>query len=279
MTIHDNGNLFINFAATITVVGGAILLFILICRRYLYAIFEHVDGLLTVDNCKNLRIFHVPTKARLFYINKRIFDLIISSLLLINLWPLMLFAAILVKVDSHGRIFYKQKRIGKKGKIFYAYKFRTIAVGFLEDKCLKEIGLRVKLNADPRVTRVGKFLRKTSLDELPKLINVLKGDMSIVGTSEATDYSYIESLSSEVVDAILSVKPGLVSLWSLSGSRMRWDLDSRLAYDLYYVSHQSFILDLSIFLMTPFSVLGRAGYEGGIEQKEKNRKQKTGNRE
>lgn len=251
-------NFIINVVFPITIIGGIFLLLILICRRYLDAIYEHVDGLLTGDNLNKLRILHIHKERRLYHIIKRIIDLLCSSLfLLINL-PLMLFAAILIKAESRGPIFIKQKRLGKRGKVFYAYKFRTMTAFPLEEKLLKEIDLNIKINDDPRITVVGKFLRKTSLDELPKFLNVLKGDMSLVGTSEATDYSYIEGLGSEVAIAILSVKPGLASLWSLSGSRMRWDLSSRLAYDFYYVSHQSFILDLSILLMTPISVLGRA---------------------
>ena len=248
----------INVISKITIIIGILLLFILICRRYLDAIYEHVDGLLNDDNLNKLGIPHIHKDRRLYHIIKRIIDLLCSSLFLVINLPLMLFIAILIKAESRGPIFIKQKRLGKRGKVFYAYKFRTMTFFPQEEKLLKEIKLNIKINDDPRITVVGKFLRKTSLDEFPKFLSVLKGDMSLIGTSEATDYSYIEGLGNEAANAILSVKPGLVSLWSLSGSRMRWDLSYRLAYDVYYVSHQSFILDLSILLMTPISVLGRA---------------------
>lgn len=259
MTIHDNVNFFINCASAITVIGGAIILLMLISRRYLDAIFEYVDGLPTIDNfMKNYRKLQQSKKGRFFFIIKRIFDIGYSFSTLLLILPIILIVSILIKISSPGPIFFKQKRIGKDGEVFNAYKFRTMVAFSQEDKLLKEIGF---INIDPRLTNVGRFLRKLNLDEVPKIFNVLKGDMSIVGTSTAIDFSNVENLSKEIADIILSTKPGIVSLWSLSGSRMRWDLSSRLNYDLYYVYHESFILDLSILLMIVPSLLGRASYE------------------
>ena len=175
---------------------------------------------------------------------KRTFDIIVSILILIILSPLLLGISILIKLDSKGPMIFKQKRIGKNGKEFIIYKFRTM-VKNAEKKGTK---YRVTRN-DERITKVGDFLRKTSLDELPQLFNVLLGDMSLVGPRPTLDF--IVNEYDEYQKKRLEVKPGMTGLAQING-RQSLSWEEKIEYDIKYVENQSIWLDIKIIFKTFF---------------------------
>jgi lipopolysaccharide/colanic/teichoic acid biosynthesis glycosyltransferase len=189
---------------------------------------------------------------------KRIFDFLVSLFGLIIFSPLFLIIAILIKLDSEGAVFYRGERIGKDGKPFRIFKFRTMV------KNAEELGGPSTSADDPRLTKIGKFLRKYKLDELPQLINVLKGEMSLVGPRPEVKM-YVDMLKPEEKEKILSVKPGmtdLASLWDfheeevLKGSEdpektyMEKIRPKKIQLQLEYVKNRSFLLDLKIIFKT-----------------------------
>lgn len=189
---------------------------------------------------------------------KRIFDIFVSFFGLILFSPLFLIISILIKLDSPGPVFYRGERIGKFGKPFRIFKFRTMIKG------AEKLGGPSTAADDPRLTKIGKFLRKYKLDELPQLINVLKGEMSLVGPRPEVKM-YIEMLKPEKKEKILSVKPGmtdLASLWDfheeeiLKGSSdpektyMEKIRPKKIELQLEYVKNHSFLLDLKIIFKT-----------------------------
>lgn len=187
---------------------------------------------------------------------KRIFDLIFSCFFLIFLSPLLLFISLLIFIPTKGKIFYVQERLGFQGKVFKCLKFRTMC--FNADEKLKEIlkqnevykkewREKQKLTDDPRVFIFGKFLRKTSLDELPQLWNVIKGELSLVGPRPymTNQYKEMGSFSSK----ILSIRPGLTGLWQTSG-RSQKTFKERVFLDATYVDKRSFLYDLLLILKT-----------------------------
>ena len=161
----------------------------------------------------------------------------------------------MIKLDSKGNIIYKHKRIGKNGKYIYLYKFRTMYTNSKEilEEILKDSKVKeewennFKLDNDPRVTKVGKFLRKTSLDELPQLLNILSGDMSIVGPRPVVD-DEIEKYGI-FKKKFLSVTPGLTGWWACNG-RSATTYEDRIKLELYYVNHRSIKLDLLVIFKT-----------------------------
>lgn len=199
-------------------------------------------------------------------ISKEIFDLIAALLLLIPLSVLFLLFAVLIKIDSPGQVLYTGKRIGRRGKPFKCYKFRTMYMD--NDKILQE---HLKDNPeaqkewkqfnklkgeDPRITKLGKLLRKTSLDELPQIINVIKGEMSLVG---ARPYLPEEREAMNGFDkTILLVKPGITGLWQVSG-RNEIDFAGRLRMEAWYVRNWSLWLDVSLLFRTISVVLSSKG--------------------
>ena len=204
-------------------------------------------------------------------VGKRLIDLSFGGILLFLSLPIISLIAILIKVSDEGCVIYKQRRLGLEGKEFTLYKFRTMKVNgekelkeFLErnPEAAKEYKKYKKIKGnDPRVTTVGKFLRKFSLDELPQLFNVLKGDMSLVGPRP---YLKEELFSSEVNgeerEKILSVKPGITGLWQVSG-RNELTFKERIRIDLKYVEKVSLKEDFKILLKTLFVVLkGKGAY-------------------
>ena len=172
-----------------------------------------------------------------------------------------LIIAILIKIDSKGSVLYKSKRVGKNGRIFTFYKFRTMYAGSdeLRDELIKEYsndGIEIKLKNDPRITNIGRFLRKTSMDELPQFYNVLRGDMSLVGPrppmpDEVKKYSVRQRRR-------ISVKPGITCLWQISG-RSTLSFEDRVKLDLMYIDEWSLKLDLVILLKTIPAVLFTKG--------------------
>ncbi len=207
----------------------------------------------------------VNKKSRLLYqFIKRVFDILVSGLSLIVFSPIFLLIVILIRIDSKGKTFYKHKRIGKQGKPIYLYKFRSMYFDSEErlEKMLKNPDIRkeweenFKLENDPRITKVGKMLRRTSLDELPQLINILRGDMSIVGPRPVIE-SEIEKYGEEK-EKFLSVTPGLTGWWACNG-RSCTSYEDRKKLELYYVEHRSISLDLKIIFKTFISVMKRDG--------------------
>lgn len=189
---------------------------------------------------------------------KRVIDILFSLIGLIILSPLILLVAIVIKIESKGPIVFAQERIGKNGCAFNMYKFRSMVVNAeeLKEKLLAKnemSGPMFKIKEDPRVTKIGKFIRKTSIDELPQLINILKGEMSLVGPRP--------SLQSEVMHfedwmrIRLEVKPGLTCYWQVSGRNdigfIEW-----MKLDVKYVKERNILIDLKLILKTIFLLVG-----------------------
>jgi exopolysaccharide biosynthesis polyprenyl glycosylphosphotransferase len=199
---------------------------------------------------------------------KRAIDVAGSLAALVVLSPVLIIIAALVKITSEGPVFFRQKRIGQYGKDFTFLKFRSMYVN--NDPAIHKeyiqnlIGKKVsdsegtyKIKNDPRVTSVGKWLRKTSLDEVPQFINVLKGEMSLVGPRPPIPYEF-ESYSLWHRRRILEAKPGITGEWQVHG-RSRTSFDEMVRMDLRYIRHQSLWLDLKILLKTPFAVFSGDG--------------------
>jgi Undecaprenyl-phosphate galactose phosphotransferase WbaP len=196
---------------------------------------------------------------------KRCLDLAIAVLGGVVLLPLFVLIALLIKIDSPGGVFYRQKRIGKDGQDLYVWKFRTMRVNadqvladlLASDPALKKEWERdQKLKHDPRVTRVGRFLRKFSLDEFPQLINVIQGEMSLVGprpivVSETHHYE-------EIFEKYKKVRPGMTGMWQVSG-RNDTGYGSRVALDEYYINNWSPWLDIYIMIRTAREVIFHKG--------------------
>lgn len=201
----------------------------------------------------------------IFFFIKRCIDIILSLLGLIILSPVFLLIAILIKKEDHGNVFYKHKRIGHMNKDIYIYKFRSMTNKYktfdefyqtLSDEQKQEWDENFKLENDPRITKIGNFLRKTSLDELPQIINILKGDMSIIGPRPVVN-DEIEKYSNQKAK-FLSVKPGLTGYWAANG-RSATTYEDRIKLELYYIDHCSLLLDIKIFFKTIISVIQKEG--------------------
>jgi len=183
---------------------------------------------------------------------KRMFDVILSFVGLIAVLPLFPLIALAIRLDSRGPIFFRPRIIGWRGREFSAYKFRSMRADAFETllqnaEMLKQYQKNLKLVHDPRITPVGRFLRRTSLDELPQLINVLRGEMSLVGPRMLAELE-LEKFG-ENRARILSVRPGMAGLWVASG-RQSVSFERRLQLELYYVNHWSLWLDLKCFVKT-----------------------------
>lgn len=179
---------------------------------------------------------------------KRPLDFFFSLLILLVAAPFLLIIAIAVKLDSKGPVIFKQKRLGKNGKVFHIYKFRTMVVN-------AEAGGVYSDNKDPRVTRVGNFLRKTSLDEVPQAWNILKGDMSFVGFRPPLTYHpWPWEEYTEEQRTMFSVRPGITG-WAQIHGRKTVEWHKRIEMNVWYAEHASFGLDCKIFFATFLKVL------------------------
>jgi Undecaprenyl-phosphate galactose phosphotransferase WbaP len=207
-------------------------------------------------------------KMRWNLITKRLADLAITIVGGIILLPFLLLIALLIKITSPGPVLFKQSRPGRNGKHFIFYKFRSMVID-AEDrlKVLLESDPKIKdewdknrkLQKDPRLTAIGRFLRKTSIDEFPQLINILKGEMAFVGPRPVIDDSEMEKYGENFVNTF-SIKPGLTGLWQVSG-RSNTNYDERIAYDTYYLQSWSIWMDLWIIYKTFGAVVrGRGAY-------------------
>ena len=193
---------------------------------------------------------------------KRTLDVAIASIALILLSPLFLVIAILIKAESKGPVFFAHKRIGKEGKEIKILKFRTM-VDNAEDlikkftpEQMKEFKENFKLENDPRITKIGKFLRKTSLDELPQLINIIRGELSLIGPRPVIGIELEKYENNK--RKFLSVTPGLTGYWAANG-RSNISYEQRMIMELYYIDNISWKLDLKIFFKTILSVLKKEG--------------------
>lgn len=187
-----------------------------------------------------------------FHSMKRLFDIVAATCGIVILSPLMIIIAVLIKAEDHGPVFYKQVRVGKNGKTFKMYKFRSMFVN--ADKMLDKLkeqndvdGPMFKMKDDPRVTKIGHFIRKHSLDELPQFLNVLKGDMSLVGPrpplpSEVAEYSEYDKQR-------LLVIPGCTGLWQVT-ERNEVGFNEMVQLDIQYIKRASFMFDLWIIWKT-----------------------------
>ena len=187
---------------------------------------------------------------------KRFMDVIRSVFALIVLSPVMLIVAIIIKFTSPGPVIFVQKRVGKDGKVYDMYKFRSMCVGAEQQEggvfCTK---------GDARVTPIGKFIRATSIDELPQLVNIIKGEMSLIGPRPVLTY-YPKNWEEYTQEELkrFDVLPGVTG-WAAVHGRKTNTIEARFAYDNYYVDNLSFALDLKIFFMTIKSVLTNEGNE------------------
>lgn len=193
---------------------------------------------------------------------KRCIDIVGGMVGTIIMLIAMIFVAPAIKIESRGPLFFKQKRVGKNGRYFNIYKFRSMYID-AEDR-LKELmdknemsGLMFKMKDDPRITKVGKFIRKTSIDELPQFINVLKGDMSLVGTRPPTvnEFKQYEGHHKRR----LSMKPGITGMWQAYGRKTVQDFEDVVKMDLDYIDHWSIGLDFKILLKTVATVFTSGG--------------------
>ena len=220
-----------------------------------------------MNNCKTEteteRDIGCVSGKQFYLIIKRIQDVLLSALALAMLLPLMLLISIFIVLDDpHGGPLYSQIRCGKEGKEFRFYKFRTMCANAEEQweallKYNEMNGPAFKIKMDPRITRFGKFLRKTSMDELPQLINVLKGDMSLVGPRpalprEVEQYTVYQRQR-------LKVTPGMTCYWQINKERYRVSFDEWAEMDIQYIQEQSWLLDWKLIFRTIGVVLRGEG--------------------
>lgn len=205
-----------------------------------------------------LRYIDNYRKSKAYYLIKRVIDICGASLGIILLSPIMIGAIIAIKLDSNGPVFFSQPRVGKDGEIFNMYKFRSMVVD--AEKLLNHIkdknemsGPMFKMKNDPRVTRIGRFIRKTSIDELPQLFNVLKGEMSLVGPrpnlpKEVAQFDEVHRLK-------LLAKPGITCYWQVSG-RSSVDFEDWMKLDIRYIEERNTFIDLKLIFKTFWVLFG-----------------------
>jgi lipopolysaccharide/colanic/teichoic acid biosynthesis glycosyltransferase len=229
---------------------------------------EHAD-----DTVKRSGVLMLPPAvvlvSRRNYALKRVFDFVVSLLAIILLSPVLAIVALAVKLDSQGPALFHQERIGKGGKPFQVYKFRSMRTNandavhraaiekFMQGQQIGENGEnKFKLAKDPRITRVGGFIRATSLDELPQLFNILRGEMSLVGPRPAIRYE-VEQYRYRHRYRLL-VTPGLTGIWQVYG-RSKVDFETLVSMDLHYVTDGTFWLDLKLMFLTLGVVFKQSG--------------------
>jgi lipopolysaccharide/colanic/teichoic acid biosynthesis glycosyltransferase len=215
-------------------------------------------------------MFAEEGKKRNFLSAKRIIDITAASLALLLLSPVFLMIALLVKFDSRGPVFYNALRAGKGYRVFRFHKFRTMVAD--ADKKLKEVQhlnqyssaggngpVFLKVDNDPRITRLGRFLRKTSLDELPQLFNVLKGDMSLVGNRPLPLYEAAELTTNEFVERFMA-PAGITGLWQVKkrGGKTEMSVEERISLDIQYARNASPMMDLWIMALTPTALFQKS---------------------
>lgn len=202
-------------------------------------------------------------KGKRYWKLRRIQDVVLSVIALVVLWPLMLITALIIVIDSPGASpIFVQTRVGRDGKLFQFYKFRSMCPN-AEEK-LEELlkynemdGPAFKMQDDPRITKVGRFIRKSSIDELPQLINVLRGEMSIVGPRPPLPRE-VEQYDSYAMQRLL-ITPGLTCYWQIKPYRNRLSFEEWVELDVQYIKDRSFLTDWKIILATFGAVFGMNG--------------------
>ncbi|KKR76642.1 MAG: Undecaprenyl-phosphate galactose phosphotransferase [Candidatus Levybacteria bacterium GW2011_GWA2_40_8] len=212
-------------------------------------------------------------KSRFYEFLKRALDIVFASILLITFSPVILFVSLAIKLDSRGPILADTpERVGKNGTQFKMYKFRSMVENaheiLRENPKFAQLYNQYKkgsykLKDDPRITKVGRFIRKHSLDEVPQLLNILKGEMSLVGPrayypDELREQQKKYPLTRDAVKIVLSVKPGLTGYWQVSG-RSEINFDKRIEMDADYVKKRSILYDILIILKTPWAMISGKG--------------------
>lgn len=204
-------------------------------------------------------------KFKCYLFVKRTFDILASLLFIVIFSWLYIIIALLVKCSDGGKVFYKHERVGRNGKTIYLAKFRSMKKNAdkLEDmltpKELEDYKREFKVENDPRVTKLGKFLRKTSLDELPNVFSILKGDISIVGPRPIMRME-AEAKYGDRINELLSVRPGMIGYWAASGrNEITYESGKRQEMELYYVNNCSVWFDIKIFFKTIIGVVKHRG--------------------
>nr|WP_163192850.1 sugar transferase [Clostridium thermarum] len=214
-----------------------------------------MEGILTEE----LEVVSEATEKSVgYYVVKRVIDLVLSIIGLVALSPLMILTVIAIKLDSKGPAIFSQDRVGKDGKLFKMYKFRSMVINAeeLKDQLLDKnemSGPMFKMKDDPRITRVGKFIRKTSIDELPQLFNVIIGNMSLVGPRPNLPREVKEF--SERHRQKLLAKPGITCYWQVMG-RSSIGFEEWMELDLKYIRDRSIWLDIKLIFRTVFVLFG-----------------------
>lgn len=207
------------------------------------------------------RLFKASKRS--FWVRKRLFDAVVSFFAVLFLSPLFIIVSLMIFIDDpHASPIFRQKRIGRHGKVFTMYKFRSMVANAekLKEQLLAQNemdGPVFKMKDDPRITRVGRFIRKTSIDELPQLINVLKGDMSFVGPrpplpEEVEQYNDYQKLR-------LVVTPGLTCIWQTENDRNEIMFDDWVEMDIDYIEHRTMFKDIKLIIRTVFVMLTKEG--------------------
>lgn len=198
----------------------------------------------------------------IYKIVKRCFDIISSLIAIIIFFPLFVIISFIIKLDSKGKVIFSHRRLGINGKEIKVYKFRTMVsnaeevLNKMSPSQKKEFEKNFKLDNDPRITKAGNILRKTSLDELPQLFNILLGNMSVVGPRPIIKKE-VEKYG-EYSNKLFSVKPGLTGMWQANG-RSCTTYEQRVKMDMYYIDNRSFLLDIKLILKTVIVVIKREG--------------------
>ncbi len=193
-------------------------------------------------------------KKKQYMILKRFFDIVIALMGIVLLVPIYIIIAPLIKWETKGNVIYKQKRIGKDGNTIIIYKFRTMIdkadekISELPKKLQTEYEQNYKIEKDPRITKIGKFLRNTNIDEMPQAINVLKGEMSIIGIRPILKEELMK-YKKEDRDKILKIKPGISGYWQVNKDKCH-NYEDRMKMELYYAQNRNLHLDLKIFIKT-----------------------------
>ena len=209
--------------------------------------------------------YQADTGNSIYKFVKRAFDFIVALAAIVAISPLLLIISAIVYLGDPGPVIYGQLRIGKNGKAFKMWKFRSMyknadkMIDQLTDEQRQQYITEFKIDNDPRITPVGNFLRKTSLDELPQLFNVLCNDMSLVGPRPLIE-SEIQTYYADMFDTLLSVKPGVTGYWqAYARNNATYQSGQRQQMEMYYVNHASIMLDIKILFRTVASVLRRDG--------------------
>lgn len=201
---------------------------------------DDLDGMPIIDTR------HVPLDNHMKNFGKRLFDIVFATVAIVLTSPFMLISVLMIKLTSKGPVIYKQERVGLNRKTFYMYKFRSMKVQSKEEE---KVQWTVK--DDPRKTRWGSFMRKTSIDELPQFFNVLKGEMSVIGPRPERPH-FVEKFKEEIPKYMIKhqVRPGITGWAQVNGLRGDTSIEERIRYDLYYIENWTFALDIKIVIMT-----------------------------